>query len=142
MRCSILTLGWRERSYLQPDSGANCAGSGQAACAKRTRSPRPRRTGDDRRGKLQDMRLIHDRPAELFDRKVSGHCGRPHQGASNRSAVTTLVERKTASDSGEDGHGVDAALEALTRRFDVCRWCFKCSSPIRTVLGSDQATRT
>ena len=59
-----------------------------------TRKPRTR--GTDRRGSLQDMVSIHVRPPEANDRLLPGHWeGDLIKGARNRSAVGTLVCRKT-----------------------------------------------
>ena len=59
-----------------------------------TRKPRTR--GIDRRGALQDIVSIHVRPPEASDRLLPGHWeGDLIKGAANRSAVGTLVCRKT-----------------------------------------------
>jgi IS30 family transposase len=57
---------------------------------------RPRTRGVDRRGSLQDMLSIHVRPPEANERLLPGHWeGDLIIGAANRSAVGTLVCRKT-----------------------------------------------
>jgi IS30 family transposase len=57
---------------------------------------RPRTRGVDRRGSLQDMLSIHVRPPEANERLLPGHWeGDLIIGAGNRSAVGTLVCRKT-----------------------------------------------
>jgi IS30 family transposase len=57
---------------------------------------RPRTRGVDRRGSLQDILSIHVRPPEANDRLLPGHWeGDLIIGAANRSAVGTLVCRKT-----------------------------------------------
>lgn len=65
--------------------------------AKRRRRRRRRRIqGLERRGRLTNMTMIADRPAEVQDRIEVGHWeGDCIMGAENRSAIGTLVERVT-----------------------------------------------
>jgi transposase, IS30 family len=65
--------------------------------AKRRRRRRRRRVqGLERRGRLTNMTMIADRPAEVNDRVQVGHWeGDCIMGAGNRSAIGTLVERAT-----------------------------------------------
>ncbi|MGH3926889.1 MAG: IS30 family transposase [Pseudonocardiaceae bacterium] len=65
--------------------------------AKRRRRRRRRRVqGLERRGRLTAMTMIADRPAEVADRVQLGHWeGDCIMGAGNRSAIGTLVERRT-----------------------------------------------
>ena len=65
--------------------------------AKRRRRRRRRRVqGLERRGRLTAMRMIADRPPEVADRVEVGHWeGDCIMGAGNRSAIGTLVERRT-----------------------------------------------
>jgi IS30 family transposase len=65
--------------------------------AKRRRRRRRRRVqGLERRGRLSAMTMIADRPAEVAERVQVGHWeGDCVMGAGNRSAIGTLVERRT-----------------------------------------------
>ncbi|MBE1612977.1 IS30 family transposase [Actinopolymorpha pittospori] len=65
--------------------------------AKRRRRRRRRRVqGLERRGRLTAMTMIADRPPEVTDRVEIGHWeGDCITGAGNRSAIGTLVERRT-----------------------------------------------
>ncbi len=67
--------------------------------AKRRRRRRRRRRrvqGLERRGRITNMTMIADRPVEVADRVQVGHWeGDCIMGAGNRSAIGTLVERRT-----------------------------------------------
>jgi transposase, IS30 family len=57
---------------------------------------KPHRRSDERRGRLINMTMIDQRPAEAADREVAGHWeGDLITGEANRSAIGTLVERSS-----------------------------------------------
>lgn len=102
--------------YAQPRGELRKQLIGYLRQAHKARLPRAR--GTDRRGSIViGASLIAQRPEEVLGRAVPGHWeGDLIKGAMNRSAVATLVERKSRYVllARMDGCGADAALKALT----------------------------
>lgn len=90
------------------------------ALRQKHKNRRPRSAGTNRKGPVQNAVSIDQRPAEVDGRQLPGHWeGDLIKGAFNRSAVGTLVERKTRLVVLVKMAGCDAqsALSGFRREF-------------------------
>jgi IS30 family transposase len=102
----------------------------------RTKRPRRGPPVPSQRGKIKDKVMISERPAEAEDRAVPGHWeGDLLNGKGNRSAIATLVERRSRYVmliALPDGKGAEVVREALTAKIK------KLPAELRKTLTWDQ----
>ena len=101
-----------------------------ARCLRSGRTCRKQRGTRDGRGRIPGMVMIADRPADVADRAIPGHWeGDLILGTNGRSAIGTLVERKTRFvlllhlEGGRAAVSVEAAMRAAIARLpaELCR---------------------
>ena len=96
-------------------------GDRYAMLRTRRRRRRKQRRGVPKINKIKNMRLIHERPCEVNDRRVPGHWeGDLIIGRGQRSAIATLVERVSrfvVLVHLPHGHKAPVVRDALAERF-------------------------
>lgn len=101
-----------------------------AVCLRTGRALRkPRRNGQERRGRIQGMVNISERPAEVEDRAIPGHWeGDLIIGKNGKSAIGTLVERTSRYvillhlPNGQSAEAVEQAMIAAAQRLPDTLW--------------------
>ena len=101
-----------------------------AVCLRTGRAlRRPHRKNEERRGRIPGMVSISERPAEVEDRAIPGHWeGDLVMGKNGKSAVGTLVERKTRFlmllplPHGRNAVEVEEAILEATKRLPRVLW--------------------
>ena len=109
-----------EALYIQSRGALRADLAKQLRTGRIKRRPRRPDGYEEKRGKIPEMLMISNRPAEVADRAVPGHWeGDLITGKLNKSAVGTLVERTTGYVlllHLPTNHGTQSVTEALIAR--------------------------